>query len=109
MPDATQLSNVVYIAENALSDKVRREAVWTYYSRTRGTDAFMIPFGMRQVTGGIRYGIWDWRLSVSKITEPVIRLANNDRAAAETRRSVPDEMRTFNFAVLANNNLGASD
>lgn len=41
MPDATQLSNVVYIAENALSDKVRREAVWTYYSRTRGTDAFL--------------------------------------------------------------------
>lgn len=40
-PDVTQLSNVVYIAENALSDKVRREAVWTYYSRTKGTDAFL--------------------------------------------------------------------
>ena len=69
----------------------------------------MIPFGMRQVTGGIRYGIWDWRLSVSEITEPVSRLANNDRAAVETRRSIPDEMRAFNFAVFANNNLGASD
>lgn len=40
-PTLMQLTNVAFIAENAASDKARREAVWTYYGSTKGSEAFL--------------------------------------------------------------------
>lgn len=48
-PTMLQLSNVVYVAEHAASVSARREAIWAYYTRTKGTELFL-DFADRALT-----------------------------------------------------------